>query len=451
MTGPGRASRMPFGLLLVASALAVLALNAQLPGLNGPWYHQWPWRSLPAARVYGMMLAGALPSLLALWAWERGLLTPLRTLASLAGGTFLLLLAGAMVQTPDLRLTRIGDAVFHKDVTSYFLDAIDLQDEPGWLSSFPERMGSLNQHSRNKPPGGILYYTLIQHLFQRQWASAAVGGLLVGALAALGVPAVYFFARALGGSPTAGVYASACLAMCPSLLFFFPEFDQLYPALTALMLGSWALAIRRDSVAWAAACGLILAGATLFTYSFLALGTFFLAYPIERMLRGRTGLRVALRAAAVTLGLLVLCNLLLWATTGYRQVDTFFAAVHNESLLELEVKPRPYLPSLVFDPLDFALGMGYVTVLLAALHAARRAGSEFSRGAFLALLQIAVVALTGLLRTEAARIWLPLAPLLMPAAGAELERLTSRQRLLVLLGLLLVAASVVRNLELITL
>jgi Dolichyl-phosphate-mannose-protein mannosyltransferase len=445
-----RTDAVPTWALVTTGVLAIVALTVHLPGQNGPWYHKWPWQSLPAGRVYAMLLLAGVPSGLALWAFEGKRLPTSWVLSLLAGGTLLLLLTGAMAQTDELRLTRIAEAVHHREVTSYLVDAMALSHEPGWLASFPERMGSLNPHSRNKPPGGILFYSLLLHLFQRPWTAAALGGLLIGLLATLGVPATFFFARSLGASEAAAVYAAACLGLTPSLVLFFPELDQLYPALTALMLGAWVLAVRRPSLSWAAVCGLTLGLATLFSFSFLVLGVFFVGYAADRVLRRLTTPRAALRAAFVTLAVFVLCDLLLWAATGYRQPATFASAVHNESLLELEVKPRPYLPSLVFEPLDFMLGMGYLPVLLALFQVTRRKQGEFARAASLAVAQIGIVALTSLL-DEAARVWLLLAPLLMPAAGAQLERLGPKRRWLVLGALLLITASVARNLEFITL
>ncbi len=451
MIGPASSCRLRLYTLLALGALAIVALAAHLPGLNGPWYHKWPWRALPAARVYGLMILGALPLGAALWAWERGRLAISWALTLMACGTLLLQLLGAMSQTERLRLTRVADAVTHADVTSYFLDAIDLQREPGWLASFPERMGSLHQHSRNKPPGAILFHTLVLHLFLRQQAAAAVAGLLIGVLAALGVPAAYFLARALGGSPASGVYTAACLAVCPSLVLFFPEFDQVHPAMAAVMLGAWALAVRRGSLGWAALCGLALALASLFTFAFLVLGPFFVGYEFDRTRAGRASASGVMRAAATTLGVAAACYTLLWLVSGYRPIDTFFSALRNEALLAMDVKPRPYLPSLLFDPLDFALGMGYLPLLLATFYLAHSTGAELTRAARIGLAQIVLVAVTGLLRCETARIWLLLAPLLMLAAGAELERWDRRSRWLAYLGLLLVTASVARNLEFITL
>src|SRR6185503_7878869 len=103
---------------------------------------------------------------------------------------------------------------------------------------------------------------------------------------------------------------------------------------------------------------------------------------------------------------------------------TFRAAIHNQSRL-LPGFDRPYPQSIAFDLIDFALGVGWIALLLAASYLATGA----HRGLVIAgLMQLLVVAATGLLPGETARVWAFMTPLVALPAGAELARSGRTQR-----------------------
>jgi hypothetical protein len=139
---------------------------------------------------------------------------------------------------------------------------------------------------------------------------------------------------------------------------------------------------------------------------------------------------------------------LLHLVSGYRPIATFRAAraVHAVMLQRIaEVGQGRFLPETIpFDLTDFAMAAGWIGVLLAGYGLARRDGDGRRLG-WLAVVQIVVVAGTGLLQGETFRVWLFLLPLLMLPIGLELRRWSRAQRTIAYACLLLLTFAVGQN------
>jgi len=340
-------------------------------------------------------------------------------------------------------LDRMHAVIESPGITAYYTDAQALVNEPGWLASFPERLWGLHVHSRTKPPGPILFYMALIRLFGPGSASAIVGALLIALAAGAAVPAVYVLARELEQPPEAAFEAACATALGPSLILFFPELDQAFPLLTCLLLIAWSRAVNGSRAAMVA-FGVGAFVALLFSYSFLVLGVAGLA------IAGRQPRR-AVRAALVGAAVLVAAHVLLYVFTGFDPIATFRAAVANQARLSV-TWGRRYLPAVLHDPLDFALGAGWVAALLAVITVVRAWRSrERDAPATIGLLQVAIVDLTGLLRVEAARVWLLLTPFVAIPAGRELARWTEAERRAAYAAMVLLLAALAQNMTFIDL
>src|SRR4029079_11807558 len=91
---------------------------------------------------------------------------------------------------------------------------------------------------------------------------------------------------------------------------------------------------------------------------------------------------------------------------------------------------RPYPIHVVFDVLDFALASGWISFVLVAffLLGDSRVAASSRHVAFLALGQILVTAVLGIVPGETARTWTLMLPLLMIPVGLELARWSSGSR-----------------------
>jgi hypothetical protein len=283
-------------------------------------------------------------------------------------------------------------------------------------------MGRLHVHSRTHPPGPIVGFLAVIWLYGEEH-SALIGGLLIALLAAGCVPATYGLARALGVSPPAAFEAACALALTPSLILMFPGLDQIYPLLSAALVGTWALALRGPRFELAARCGLALFVATFTAYNLLAVGAFMLGFAAWQLASRRCSAPSFAIASALVVSTCAGAYLLLWLWTGFDPIETFGNAIANQAAVAA-VLDRPWPDTIPWDAIDFVRGAGWLLLLPAGatlLRAVRRRGDPLWLAA-LCFGQLAVLALSGLLPAEAARLWTFVLPLLAIPAGIELAR-----------------------------
>lgn len=434
------------GLTLV---LAVL-LAQHAADLNGPSYWKWPWRRIDTLRIFPPMFAAFVPALAALRIERNPRLPIALPLGLTMGSMYALMLVAMGVQDDPFSLERIAINVSVPRITGYFANALQVGDDVrAFMEAYPDRMAELIGHSKNKPPGLILFWTALVRLFGPTLGTAKLGGLLLGALGTASVPATYWLARRMGAERTAAFRASALIALAPGIVLFLPQFDQFYPAAACLLLGAWIAALEENSRLYAALFGLWLGVITFFTYNLLVLGIFVALLAVWKTRQGQA--RQVLELSAIALGTFLLFQLALFLATGWDPWATFRAAYANQKLILSRLPPRfqrPYPDTIPFDLTDFLLGLAWVPALLAAWYFWPRAGQLRDRTYWLAALglaQIVGVALTGLLQVETARVWSFMFPLVAIPAGMELGRWTLRQAGIALTAQWLLITSLQQN------
>jgi len=445
--------------LLFTVAMTVLVLR-HTPGVNGPDYWNWSWRRLPFFPLYATMFAALLPLLAAVVLVERKSIGHRGALALMMLATLGLELAAIRAQPPH-GWDRLIDIVRNPVNTSYYTTATFVKDVPvlgheGWMSLFPQLLAEefkIMVHARFKPPGLMLfYYTIIQILGDTPRA-ALVGGLLIAALATLVVPATYALIRYFSGNAQAALSAAAFVALCPSLVLFLPQFDQIYPALACVILIAWGKALQRGGYTWSVAYGAALALGLFLSYIFLILGVFLAVLSLLHIAeRGRRGASRVIVQSLIAVTTMFLLYLILASLTGFDPIATFRTAstLQESDLVHLS---RPFPRHVPYDLLDFALGSGWISFLLIGMYLLREGGRVARvfgqppehRLVFLSLLQILTVACAALLPGESARLWLPMLPLLMAPIGFELSRWPLGARLTVYVCLWLILVVICQN------
>ena len=461
-----RGVAIKLAVVVAATVTMVVLSEVQVRGVNGPSYWTWSWRKLALWPLLPAMLAAATPFVLAQLAFRRG-----RTrlaVALLAVATLALQLAALACQ-PPVGLRRLALIVEHPDVTSYWMDASILHAQRGvmpasqWIAQYEDLIPLLHRHAKYKPPGLMLYYLMWIALLGSSDASAVVGGIGVAVVAALAPVACFWMVKVgVRGPPgtevdaarvDADAFASASLlAICPSLVLFFPMFDQTYATIGCVVLGLWHLALRLPR-RWhfaAVACGAMLALALFMSYIFLVLGCFIVtAWLLRCADGGGRALWRGVAAGAIALATVGVLYTVLYAATAFNPIATFHS-ISAEQSKDLVPLVRPFPQHILFDVIDFALGSGWVGALLAVIfvvHAGRRLFGRDPRMrlALTALIEIAVVAAAALLPGETARLWLILMPLLMTVAGLELSSWPWRARLGVYACLVVALVAIGRN------
>jgi hypothetical protein len=448
-------------LVVLLTAVMVALVHAHVPGVNGTDYWNWSWRRLPIFPLYATMFAAMLPLLAALVLVDKGKISPRAALGLMMLTTLALQLA-AIREQPPYGWERLIAIVRNSVNTSYYTTATFVKDVPvfghdGWLFLYPgllgEEFGEM-WHARFKPPGLMLYYYVLIQLFGDTPRAALIGGLSIAVLATLVVPATYALIRYYtAGNVPAALSGAAFIALCPSLVLFLPQFDQLYPALACVILIAWGKALQRGRYTWAAAYGAALALALFLSYIFLILGVFLAVASILHIgERGRRGAWRVLVQSTIAITTIFLFYLVLSALTGFDPILTFQTAGRLQET-DLVFLARPFPRHMPFDVLDFALGSSWISFLLIAMYLARdgrhvvRLFGQLPehRFVFLSLLQILTVAAAALLPGESARLWLPMLPLLMAPIGLELSRWPLWARLTVYVCLWLITVTICQN------
>lgn len=421
------------------------------PHLNGPWYWQWPWVRLDAPRLFPAMLLAAAPLFLAEWIHGRDRSRDAIAVPLLMLSTLCLELTAAGQHRRVFNLDSVAEAVRDPIATSYFSDARDLAAQGvsfhELMSAHSKRMPRLRVHTRFKPPGLLLYHMAFIKVFGATRIAALAAGLVIALLATASVGATYLLILRLCADADAAFCGAAYLSLCPSLVLFLPQFDQIYPAVACALLGLWAAALARDRGAFAVGFGLVLALACFFSQMFLVLGIFLAGLTLPHVRKPGSGglLRVA-RHALLALVACVSVYLLLWLATGYDPVSTYRVA--SRLLAGYSVRAeRPYPIHVLFDLLDFSLGSGWISVPLVAFFLVGRARwPGYARFvALLALAQILLTAALGIVPAETARTWMLMLPLLMMPIGLELAGWTPRMRLVAYGALWFVLVAVAQN------
>jgi hypothetical protein len=386
---------------------------------------EWPWRDLGILRTGYFLLLPFVFVAYVLWRADR------RPEGRVSFYLWFLALANFLLQITSIFVDSRGFGVVEGTVispaaTSYFTDAAAIQDLPAWLHNFYR--ASLHFHTSTHPPGPVLFYYVFVLLFG---SPAIVGGCAVGLAGSLGVIVTYKFAGLWTESQHARLIASAFYALLPCTSLFFPEMDQVYPILSMLLIFYWCRSLQskqripRESLYFGAALFL----ATFFAYNLLTVGAFlayYAFYRVWRERRSRSSWIGLLMNSGIAAGLCAAAYLLLWLATGFNPIASFRHALAYQAAYS-QYMIRPYLPSLLFNPYDFFLGAGILALPLIMFrlgHYLRDFDLERNEVALtlIGLATILTVNLTGVLRGEAARVWLFLQPLVVIPAALELYR-----------------------------
>lgn len=437
MTDNSAAKKSAWGkllLLLAAAAVLAWACYAHRFRLNDQRYMLWDWRHLPSLNTYGAAAALSVPFFLGQWLYAvrpsaRGVALLLISLS-----TFALMIAFLIVQwvPPDFRA--IGYAVTNISNGGYLAEGAMFQSSGltpvEILRRYPQILPNVLGHAYNKPPGLGMIGMWIVGEFGLGPGTPTLVGLIIALIAAASVPAAYLFIAHFTGNRDAAFCGASFLALCPSILLFFPTSDQLFPPVTVLLTLLWSLAMQKNRLLISAAFGVALAITFFFAYLPAVLIVFLLGVTV----RARPKLeisRIALHAA-LAIACVAVLYFLFWLATGFDPIATFISAWKTEHIKMAQWcadtgRPPRRLPGTIWwDLVSFAMGSGWIGILLAIyyfLPGDRRADrpGQF-RIALLCAAQILIVALVGILPGETVRYWMFMLPMLMLPVGLELSR-----------------------------
>lgn len=416
--GPWTTSQIALVLAIgLAFSLGVILKWEPLNGIREITQWEWRWRDLGVGRSALFLFPPLILVAWILWRIREERPATAWILAALMVANFSLQILAILAEPRGLAL--VTSIVASPGATSYFSDALLIGDLGVWLDEFPRGIRYL--HSATHPAGPVLFYYAFLKVFGPY--AAFLGGLTVALAGSAGVVVVHALAGLWTEKRTARLLASAFFALNPALIFFSPEFDQVYPIFAMLLILLWVKALGA-SKRYAYGFGGVLFISTLFAYGTLTIGAFLVYYTIYWLWPAdtrRSRLIVVFRCSVIALSVCAGLFVLLWVATGYDPVLAFERALINQRILA-EILARPYTNFVLVDPYDFLLGAGVIALPILVFHMRR----SFNALTVIGVATILTVDVSGLLRAETARVWLFLQPLLAVPVGVELSGLRRR-------------------------
>jgi hypothetical protein len=448
-------------LVLVTAAFFVAAVHQHLFNVNSHYYYTWKWQWISSARIYPTMLPLAIPFFIGQMLYLRRPRLVWLALGLCMISMFGLMVAGAALQNDPPGFARISDVVRSRWTTGFFAQALALRNNGmgvrQFLARYPDLLQHFYIHPRQKPPGPILMELGIIRLFGPGEAGAMASGLLIGLGGTISILATYVFIKFLTGNRDAAFFGASYFALSPSPVLFFPQFDQCYPILTAGIVMCAVLALRTNQMRYSVALGLTYAVAVFITPLPGVLVFFLVGLAVLKYLTDpKCGVRMLFGHFIIALGTSAVCYLIFWTVTGFDPIATLRECAHQVNVIWniLYVSyglPRHHLPGTIpADLYDFALGSGWISYVLVVFYFVSASKGKRVAEFWIALLCIAqffVIALIGLLQTEASRVWLFMYPMLMLPVGLELAKWRPRQRLAVYAALLLLTAAMCQSMQ----
>ena len=431
------------GIITLVTIVLFVLVYQHTPWINGPWYWTWPWRRLDGFSLYASMFMGFIPFLSAQILYDKKVMSLWSSLSLIMISMFCMEVISMGMQSASFDYIRIILIVENPITTSYFTDALNVSNIQQFLSSFHENLDSFHLHAKNKPPGFILYYVMMLFLFKEPEIAALAGGIFIGLLATLTIPATYFLTRVLTNDRNAAFNAASYISITPALILFFPEFDQILPILTCLLIGSWVLALEKNKKRYSLLFGIVLSASVFMNWALLVLGGFLLMYTFYSLIqsKGQQYAQIVKHSFTAFMTVLVI-YLVLWLVSGYDPIATFLKNLSLQLSMKKELAITlgpsysfypPYPDTILFDLLDFALGAGWIGVLLVLMFMGRKVHEKKRDHELLVscfcLLQLFIVAVGGLLASETARLWIFMLPLFLVPVGLELTTFNLSSRI----------------------
>jgi hypothetical protein len=449
----------------VVAALATLLLIVTdlTPLLRGPapYPPEWRWelrrgatsgRFLPAA-LCGGALVGVLAWLARATVSRRSARLALAAAVPLGLGLQL----GLLALEPDGALRTLGQRTTSRTVTSYYTVALSpmAEDARLFLARHHELLPEMRRgakHASTHPPGPVLYFRALVAFFDARpglaqavvgasggadperrpaaRAAALVGPLLVLLACVAAAWPVAGLARVAGADTPTAAAAGVLWLLLPGPVLQAPQLDQALALPVALAAAALAGAVTSGRPARRAllglGAGLAAALAVFISYgavAFLAATCAAALVVVAAAPVRRRGPLTALGWAAAGLALPYAVVLLL----GHRPLRSALTAlaIHREGF----TAPRSYVLWLLFNPLDLAVFVGvpvavlFGAALLRASRAARAGNAQpADRFTLAAAAFLGALLLSGTVRGEVGRIWIPLMPVVLVAAATRLQR-----------------------------
>mgnify|MGYP003874858785 CR=1 FL=1 len=358
----------------------------------------------------------------------------------------LLIILGFFIQVLFLIYSRSGLAVLfhriaHPYINGYFSAGIDITDPINFLRQFNDIVLSLPSHAKSHPPGGVIFFWLINQLIVKMpsflvnfvnnfspkrddvfllWQSltasqrltAIVSPFLIMFLSNLTIAPFYYLGKSLYGRKTA-LRSLFLYLFLPSLILFVPILDVFYPFFAVLSAYFFIKGIKTKKLSAFFFSGVILSLGIFFSLSllpiFLFLTLFFLFdYLAKHLLSSKAFFPYVKKYLFFVLGFLSLPLAL--------YLFFYFNFIEVTKTILTDLPKRNYFLWLFYNLYDFFIFQG-IPAMIIVIISTKEMIFNFLRKKIKHdifwlsfVLMLFIVNILGTIKGEVARIWLPFAP-----------------------------------------
>lgn len=369
----------------------------------------------------------------------------------------ILLLGGFLLQISLLFASRAGIAVLlHRiispTINGYFTVSLQKQSLPLFLKNFTANMGSYPMYAKFHPPGAVLFFSflnacasILNFLFpviakltpkhsdvaiiwnglnDAQKVSALLSGFIIAFLSYVTLIPLYLSGKILYGQQTAKRSIFLFLFI-PNILLFVPLNDVFLPLFTVWSLYYFLISTEKQNIFFSFLSGIVLFVGTFFSLTFLPLLLFFFIFLIlQKKIRKSVNLFLSFLIGFIIMPLLLLV---------LYHVDFISLTQQMMQFHETAQTGRNYWVWLFYNVYDFFIFVGIPLSTLFFYQIIKKNRDKL----FLSfLIMFIFLELSGSVRGETGRIWLPFVPLvILPVANFITNSLkfSSKQLILILL------------------
>jgi len=339
--------------------------------------------------------------------------------------------------------------------TSYFNVAVEIRDIGYWLSNFHTLIKYAPIHARVHPPGNILFFQWITHMFSSfsiltnsllniaktttlnplpvfsvignafehsfgnaEKAASVFLSLFLPFLKCIVIIPMYYLGKLIYDKKTA-LIAICFYAVIPALNLFTPGMDQTYTLVSVLSFYLFCFSIKKNKIWFAFLSGLVLSTGIMLSFCFLAILGLIICYGLIWFWINKTHLNYILKSFLVLFVAFTALPLLFYFLYNFNIIEFFLSInVFSENarldIVGSEIARRTYWKWLLYNPIDFFMFIGipisalsFRSIYNIAKSKNIRVADVFSVSFFIILFLLLI---SGINRSEVARLWMFLMP-----------------------------------------
>jgi len=352
--------------------------------------------------------------------------------------------------------------------TSYFNVAVKIRDISYWLSNFHDFIEYTPIHARVHPPGNILFFWWIIHIFNSlpcltdsllnmvksttlnplpvfsvigdafghffsnaEKAASVFLSLFLPFLKCIVIIPMYYLGKLIYDKKIALI--AVCLyAVIPALNLFTPGMDQVYTLISVLSFFLFYISLKNNKLWSSCLSGIVLSIGIMLSFCFLVILGMIICYGLIWLYMNKSAWLYATKVFLVLIAGFLFFPLLFYFLYDFNIIKFFLSInVFSENarldIISGEVARRTYWKWLLYNPVDFFLFIGIPISVLSfrSIYNIIRSGKiratdVFSVSFFIILF---LLLFSGINRSEVARLWMFLMPFPALIAASQIAQI----------------------------